>query len=1137
MTNYKLASTKQIVMEMLDHISRYEYLAYDVESTGLNVRTSKIIGFAVTGAIEEGYYFPIYEWDVEKQQLIDVYIEGMKASTMATTVVRELIGKKLIMHNGSYDIQITLNDLGVDLLSYLFIDTIVLVHAVREEGFFALKEIAVSIQDEIGFDVESAANEEQIALKENVKKNGGEVSKGNFELYKADLNAIWPYAVKDVDLTLRVCKHYWKKLKTEGLERFFFEEEVMPLLREVTIPMEQAGVGLDMSYIREVDEEITKDIETYRERVVEAFKKIPAFRKWSMETALKVYPPSNKGNFAQAIVKHYGLDLPTSEKTGKYSMTKKTLEALPDSDIKHYLLSGEEEYLPAKEGVLIAINLWIEHEGGLVNIQSKKQLGEIAFQYMKIKPLSKTEKGADQFNDDLIDHLSEEHEWAKDLKIFNKLVKIKSSYVDRYLERNENGRYFFYYKQHGTISGRYASDAQQLPRKKEDGELEPVVLKHNNAVRAFFIPDPEYIFIDCDYETLEPRVFAHVAADKGLIDIFLNGWDFYSTIAIKTEKIPGVSADKKADNYLGKVNKPARQKAKAYCFSGDTLVNMGNGLDQEIKNVKVGDLVRTPTGGIQEVLEVFSKEAETYLIHTNRGTLECTPDHKFFTDGKWVEAQYLKIEDKLEESLEFNDYEEDINLPIMSNFSFKNGGNKPLGYLKIDEDWAYFIGALLGDGVISISQADSKNGHGLKGYVGICGDPKDMIVCKIEGFMNSLGYTLRTLKESTNCITRVVANSEMAKIVYDTLQLGDMTAEYKKKNLKIPSYLFKASKSIKLSFIAGLFDTDGYVKGKNGVQNLAIVSKDFRLSTGLIRLLKSLDVECSYCLSYNKTYSRNYYLVRVSRKGIRKLSELGLYNYMVCDRKKTAVLDAINYIEKKGSRRVDNPKVIGFERTGITKQVYDITVRHAHCFFANGILVHNCLGIPYGMSAYALGLSIGVPQKDAEQLVEGYLSGFPELRSWMSRSAKQAKELGYMKTQVGRIRHLTKVKAVYDLFGDSILNWDFRRELLTEYEGKEVQDMYMDYKNGLNNARNFQIQGLAASIVNRAMIEINREFKKQGIDGKVVAQIHDQIIVHVRKDQSQQAKDIVRDKMENTTKLSLPLPAPPEIAINWRDGH
>uniref|UniRef100_UPI002B263084 hypothetical protein n=1 Tax=Exiguobacterium indicum TaxID=296995 RepID=UPI002B263084 len=78
-----------------------------------------------------------------------------------------LIGKNLVMHNGSYDCQITLNDYGINLLPYLYIDTMLMVHTVREEGKFALKDIAVSIQEELGFDVENAANEEQIALKEN----------------------------------------------------------------------------------------------------------------------------------------------------------------------------------------------------------------------------------------------------------------------------------------------------------------------------------------------------------------------------------------------------------------------------------------------------------------------------------------------------------------------------------------------------------------------------------------------------------------------------------------------------------------------------------------------------------------------------------------------------------------------------------------------------------------------------------------------------------------------------------------------------------------------------------------------------------------------------------------------------------
>jgi hypothetical protein len=88
--------------------------------------------------------------------------------------------------------------------------------------------------------------------------------------------------------------------------------------------------------------------------------------------------------------------------------------------------------------------------------------------------------------------------------------------MDRFLEKQEDGMYYFYYKQHATVSGRYGSDAQQLPRPKEEGEEDPIVLKYNNLIRGFFISKPGNIFIDCDYSSLEPRVFAHVSGDDNL---------------------------------------------------------------------------------------------------------------------------------------------------------------------------------------------------------------------------------------------------------------------------------------------------------------------------------------------------------------------------------------------------------------------------------------------------------------------------------------------------------------------------------------------------------------------------------------------------------------------------------------------
>ena len=81
------------------------------------------------------------------------------------------------------------------------------------------------------------------------------------------------------------------------------------------------------------------------------------------------------------------------------------------------------------------------------------------------------------------------------------------------------------------------------------------------------------------------------------------------------------------------------------------------------------------------------------------------------------------------------------------------------------------------------------------------------------------------------------------------------------------------------------------------------------------------------------------------------------------------------------------------------------------------------------MEAYALGMTLGIPQKEAEKLVQGYLDGFPELKSWRENSRKQVKEHGRITNFVGRIRHIPKVKRIYDRYGERIMDWKFRNEL------------------------------------------------------------------------------------------------------------
>ena len=765
--SYVTVNSKETFKELVEHINSSELVAYDTETNSLNPRKGLIIGFSVSGEIGKGYYMPIRVW--KDEQLQELSIDGTNADKLAKYAITQLLKKKLIMHNASFDIRFTKNFYGVDLLPALYADTAMLVHTVKEEGAFGfgnpfgLKSIAKMVQSEIGLDVESEANEEQLELKASIKANGGAVSKDNFEIYKADMAVLAKYAAADTDLTLRIFIHFLQVLKDEGLEYFFFEEEVMPVYREVTIPMEEHGIRLNVALIQETQNNIKKDLEEQSTLVVKELLALPEVRGWILEQARTAYPPKHKGTFAQRLLEQHNIDLPKSDKTGKFTINKAAVTGLPESPIKDFLITGDESYLTKEQVARVSMTLWKEdNDGQFFNIQSKDQLGKIAFDVLGEKPLSSTDKGKPQFDEDMIQSISAKYAWAKHLRLYNKLTKIKTAYVDRFLDAAEDERFYPYFKQNGTVSGRYGSDLQQLPKPLEPGQDEDMIMGYTNVVRAFFICDDGTKLLDTDYASLEPRVFATVAGDQGLKDIFNNDLDFYSHIAIKTEKLEGVSAHTKAPNFLKKVDPVKRQTAKAYS-----------------------------------------------------------------------------------------------------------------------------------------------------------------------------------------------------------------------------------------------------------------------------------------------------------------------------------------------------------------------------------------LGVPYGMSGYALAMSLGVDKKEGERLVEGYLSGFPQLREWRENSRKFIKENGYIKNKVGRIRHLPKAKEIYEAFGDKIIeDWKFRKGIEAEYGVEAVTTLYRDYKNALNNVLNYQIQSYAASIVNRAALQINRRFRKENIKGQVIAQIHDQLICQVDDKDIERACVIVQDCMENTTKLDgVDLIAIPEVAKNMRDGH
>ena len=625
--NYKIINSLAVFDEAKQHILDSEFIAFDTETTGLNTRKDKVIGYSFSGSEGVGYYLPLYEW--KNGELKSIYpVDG-------EDLLLILLTKKLIMHNASFDCRMVNSNFNIDLVPSLYCDTILLKHAVDEERPFGLKDIAKKIQNKIGLDVEKSANEEQIDMLESIKANGGSVTKDSYELYKADMHKIGIYACADTDLTLRVFNYYSKILKNEGLEKFFYIEETMPLLKEVTIPMESGGIPVDVAALEKAKNDIEVDIGLLESRIQESIKPyLSKFEEWYLNYK---FPPRRSGEFAQALAKVKDLNLPKTD-SGRFSLSKSSLEQLdPSCPYRDFLLGGD--YLSDGEVELVQREMFNRTgEKYMFMLSSKHHLKKLFFEILEEKPVSTTKKGNPQVDNLFLTIIKDKHDWVGLLLDYNKLCKIRDSYINRFLEQHEDGMFYPSFFQHRTISGRFGSDIQQLNRPYEqkdldDGKVSKVVFKYTNMVRKFFISGKGYSFVDSDYESLEPHTFAHVSGDTGLKDIFINGHDFYSTIAIATEKLKGISADKSADNYLGAVDKPRRQKSKAYALGvpyglGDYALHKQLDIPQEEAKKLIADYL-SAYPKLAQWMEDSNKQCTDHgFVKTEAGRIRHMPTAK-----------------------------------------------------------------------------------------------------------------------------------------------------------------------------------------------------------------------------------------------------------------------------------------------------------------------------------------------------------------------------------------------------------------------------------------------------------------------------------------------------------------------------
>ncbi len=166
-------------------------------------------------------------------------------------------------------------------------------------------------------------------------------------------------------------------------------------------------------------------------------------------------------------------------------------------------------------------------------------------------------------------------------------------------------------------------------------------------------------------------------------------------------------------------------------------------------------------------------------------------------------------------------------------------------------------------------------------------------------------------------------------------------------------------------------------------------------------------------------------------------------------------------------------------------------------------------GIIYGISAFGLAQRLNISRTEAKEIIDNYFSKYPRIREYMDESIDNAKQTTFVKTLMGRKRYLKDINSA-----------------------NAVVRGYAE-----RNAINAPIQGSAADIIKKAMIDIQKELDVSNLKAKMVLQVHDELVFTVPVDEVELLKPIVKRGMENAVQTRVPLEVEMSTGKNWLEAH
>lgn len=166
-------------------------------------------------------------------------------------------------------------------------------------------------------------------------------------------------------------------------------------------------------------------------------------------------------------------------------------------------------------------------------------------------------------------------------------------------------------------------------------------------------------------------------------------------------------------------------------------------------------------------------------------------------------------------------------------------------------------------------------------------------------------------------------------------------------------------------------------------------------------------------------------------------------------------------------------------------------------------------GIIYGQSAFGLSQNLGISRKDASDIIDQYFSQYTGIRQYMTSTIESAKEKGYVETILKRRRYL-----------------------------RDINSANMTVRGfAERNAINAPIQGSAADLIKIAMIDIQDDIINSSLKGKMIMQVHDELVFDVPQEEADRFKTIIIDRMKNAIKLQVPIEVEVGLGSNWLEAH